>query len=123
MPTLNDTLHRLSKAKLFSVLDVRGFYQMTLHQDSRDYTTFWIPVGRYQYCRVSWGIASAPDENQRRLVQAYDCLKNVAVVADDTIVWRETLPEAIEDHHQIMQALFEQARTVGLCYKKNSDWA
>ena len=67
MPTLTDHLHRLSKAKVFSVLDAGdGLYQMMLDKASSDLTTFWTPNGRYRFLRVPQGISSAPEEYQKR---------------------------------------------------------
>lgn len=100
MPTLQDALHKLNNAKVFSVIDASDrFYQMELEEASADLTTFWSPLGRYRYRRVPQGISSAPEEYQMRQVQAYDGLRGVIVVADDTLVFGvgDTVEEAQQD--------------------------
>lgn len=63
MPTPEKALHKLSKAKIFTVIDARDrLYQMELGDSSSDLTTFWSPLGRYRYKRVPQGISGAPEE-------------------------------------------------------------
>lgn len=54
---MNGTLHWLSKANMFLVVDTKDrLYQMLISQESRNYTTFWIPIGHYQYVKFSKNI-------------------------------------------------------------------
>ena len=47
MPTLEEVLPTLSKAKIFTVLDAKdGFHQVKLDDTSSYLTTFWTPFGR-----------------------------------------------------------------------------
>ena len=117
MPTLEEHLPLLAGAKLFSTVDAKdGFYQMKLHPDSADLTTFWTPTGRYRYRRVPQGISSAPEEYQRRQIQAYEGLRGVLVVADDALVFGvgNTDEEARRDHDRNLRQLFERVREVGI---------
>lgn len=121
MPTLADALHKLKRAKIFTAIDaLDGFYQMELDEGSADATTFWSPVGRFRYRRVPQGISSAPEEYQKRQMQAYEGLRGVIVVADDTLVYGEgeTIEEATVDHYRNLEALFQRARQVGLKFNK-----
>ena len=121
MPTLDEHLPLLAKAKIFSIVDAKdGFYQMKLHPDSTDLTCFWTPVGRFKYLRTPQGISSAPEEYQLRQVQAYEGLRNVLVVADDAIVFGTgaTEDEARRDHDRNLRALFQRARETGLKINK-----
>lgn len=87
MPTLEDHLPMLAKAKWFTICDAKdGFFQLKLQEDSTDLTTFWTPLGRYKYLRMPQGISSAPEQYQQRQLQAYDNLKGCLVVADDTLI-------------------------------------
>ena len=112
----------MKKAKIFTAIDARdGFYQMELDEASADATTFWSPLGRYRYRRVPQGISSAPEEYQKRQMQAYEGLTGVIVVADDTLIFGdhlETLEEAARNHLRNLKALFERARQVGLKFNK-----
>ena len=68
MPTLDEMLPKLGKAKVFTTLDARhGFYQIKLDDDSSKLTTFWMPFGRYRYLRMPFGICSAPEEFESTL--------------------------------------------------------
>ena len=50
MPTLEELLPDLSKARIFSSFDAKdGFYQVSLDDESSKLTTFWTPLGRYRY--------------------------------------------------------------------------
>ena len=50
IPTLDETLPKLGKAKVFTTLDAKdGLYQIKLDDDSSKLTTFWTPFGRYRY--------------------------------------------------------------------------
>lgn len=121
MPTLDEHLPLLAKAKVFSIVDAKdGFYQMPLHPDSTDLTSFWTPIGRFKYLRTPQGISSAPEEYQLRQVQAYEGLRNVLVVADDAIVFGvgDTEKEARLDHDRNLRALFQRAREIGLRLNK-----
>ena len=47
MPTLDELLPKLSKAKVFTTLDAKdGFYHVELDEQSSLKTTFWTPFGR-----------------------------------------------------------------------------
>jgi len=58
IPTIDDILPQLSKARVFSVLDVKdGFCEVNLDEPSSYLTTFWTPFGRYRggsACRLEY---------------------------------------------------------------------
>ena len=84
MPTLDELLPKLSKAKVFTTLDAKdGFYQVGLDEQSSLKTTFWIPCGRYKYLRLPFGTNLAPEEFERKL---HEKLEGVAVIRDDILV-------------------------------------
>ena len=48
IPTIEEILPELAKAKVFSVADAKnGFWQVKLDEASSYLTTFWTPFGRY----------------------------------------------------------------------------
>jgi hypothetical protein len=66
LPTVEDVLPKLSKAKFLSVLDAgNGFWQVELDEESGYTTTPW---GRYRYLRMPFGIAPALEEFQKKAV-------------------------------------------------------
>ncbi|CAB4014868.1 Retrovirus-related Pol poly from transposon, partial, partial [Paramuricea clavata] len=63
MPTLEEMLPKLSKAKVFTTLDAKdGFYQIALDEASSKQTTFWTAFGRYRYLRMPFGLNTAAKE-------------------------------------------------------------
>ena len=62
-PTVEDIAPKLTKAKVFSVVDAKdGFLQVVLDEPSSYLTTFTTPFGRYRWLRKPFGIKSAPEE-------------------------------------------------------------
>ena len=53
MPTVVEVLLKLSRAKVFTVLDAKdGFHKVKLDNESSLLTTLWTPFGRYRYLRM-----------------------------------------------------------------------
>ena len=81
MPTLEEVLLRLSKARIFTTLDSKdGFYQISLDEKSSKLTTFWIPFGRYRYLRMPFGVSAAPEEFECKLHEHLIDLQGVEVL-------------------------------------------
>ena len=113
IPTVDEVAPRLKNAKLFSVVDAKdGFLQVVLDEPSSYLTTFWTPYGRYRWLRMPFGISSAPEEFQRRLHECLEGLENIAVIADDVLVYGsgETQAEAEASHDAAFSALLSRCR-------------
>ena len=81
MPTIEEVLPELSKAKIFSVADAKnGFWQIKLDEPSSYLTTFWTPFGRYRWLRMPFGLATAPEEYQRRQHEVLEGLHGIHVI-------------------------------------------
>eukprot|EP00731_Ephydatia_muelleri_P019632 Em0012g457a len=112
MPTIDDVLPRLDGAKVFSILDAKdGFLHIHLTEKSSYLTTFWGPNGRYRWCRLPFGLSSAPEEFQRRLQNALHGIEGVAVVADDILVFGvgTTMEDAIQNHDEALLRVLKRA--------------
>ena len=117
MPTVDEVLPNLAKAKLFSVLDAKdGFFQIKLDAESTKLTTFWTPFGKYCFLRCPFGISSAPEEYQRRQQEVLEGLEGIDVIADDIICFGsgDTVAEAELDHDRNIEALLQRARQANL---------
>lgn len=117
IPTIEEILPRLGKAKVFSTLDAKdGFWQVKLDEESSYLTTFWTPKGRYRWLRMPFGIATAPEEYQRRQHEVLEGLPGVENIHDDILVLGcgDTIEEATQDHDRNLISLLERARSVNL---------
>ena len=66
LPLLDETLARISKAKVFTKLDIRqAFYRIRVHPDSEDLTTFQTRYGTYKYKVLPFGLTNGPATWQR----------------------------------------------------------
>ena len=123
MPTIEEIATRLHGAKVFSVLDAKnGFWHVKLDEESSYLTTFHTPFGRYRWCRMPFGISSAPDVFQRRMHELIEGLNGTEVVADDFTVagFGDTLEEAVRDHNKNLVAFLQRCseRSVKLAVEK-----
>ena len=121
MPTLEEILPTLTKAKVFTVLDAKdSFHQVKLDDASSYLTTFWTPFGRYRYLRMPFGISSAPEEFQRRMHTTLQGLSGVEVITDDILVFEcgDTVEEWQRDHDANLQGLLQRAREKNLKLNK-----
>ena len=68
LPTIEQVVARLNKAKVFTVLDAKaGFWHAKFDQQSSYLTTFNTPFGMYRWLRMPFGISSAPEVWQQRM--------------------------------------------------------
>lgn len=113
MPTIDDVLPQLSKAKVFSTLDATsGFWHLKLDMESRALTTFETPFGRFRWVRVPYGLSPIPEIFMARMHETLAGLAGVACIADDMLVFGcgDTLEEAQQDHDRNLIALLERCR-------------
>ena len=122
MPTLEELLPELSKARIFSSFDAKdGFYQVSLVDESSKLTTFWTPFGRYRYLRWPFGISLAPEVFESKLQECLADLPGVKVIRDDILVvgCGDTDSEALVNHDQNVICLLERPKQVSLKLNKN----
>ena len=111
IPTIEEKLPLLTKAKVFTIVDVsEAFHTIVLDDESSLLTTFQGPNGRYCYNRMPFGIASGPEEYQRRQHEFLDGLRGVINIADDICVFGcgDTKEEADIDHDRNLTNLLEK---------------
>ncbi|TKS65153.1 Retrovirus-related Pol polyprotein from transposon 17.6 [Collichthys lucidus] len=110
-PTMDDVIHELNGATVFSKLDLRaGYHQLELHPDSRYITTFTTHLGLRRYKRLSFGISSAAEVFQNAICQTLQGLSGVKNLSDDIIVYGASQTE----HDNNLQALFQRLSESGL---------
>ena len=90
LPTVDESLAKLSEGKVFSKLDANsGFWQVPMGTESRHLTTFITPIGRFCFNRLPFGISSAPEHFQRRMSTILDSISGVLCNMDDILVYGE----------------------------------
>ena len=111
IPTIEEKLPLLTKAKVFTIVDVsEAFHTIVLDDDSSLLTTFLGPNGRYRYTRMPFGISSGPEEYQRRQHEFLDGLQGIINIADDICIFGcgDTKEEADIDHDRNLIALLDK---------------
>ena len=109
LPTVDETLSKLSGAKVFSKLDANsGFWQIPLAKESKHLTTFVTTVGRFCCNRLPFGICSAPEHFQRRMSYILENLSGVLCNMDDVIVLGETQKQHDERLVEVLRNLLRQ---------------
>ena len=117
LPTMEDVLPKLAKAKIFSVCDLRnGFWHCKLDEESSLLTTFNTPHGRFRWTRLPFGVAPAPEIFQRKLAEQLEGLTGITMIAEDVLVFGqgETEEEALAHHDQNLERLLKRAEEKGI---------
>ena len=106
IPTLDDMLHKLSGAKVFSKLDATsGFWQLPLDEDTAKLTSFITPFGRYFYKRLPFGISSAPEIFQRTMEEILAGEENVVCYFDGILIYSKDHSSHDEYLDRVMKML------------------
>lgn len=92
--TVEVVVSNMPNAKIFSVLDAnQGFWQIKLDNESSKLCTLNMPIGRYRFRRLLFGISSASEAFQRAVAQMIEDMDGVINIVDDLLVWGETVQE------------------------------
>ena len=115
MPTIDDLIHTLNGATVFSKLDLRaGYHQLSLAPESRYITTFTTHKGLWRYTRLNFGTNSASEIFQKTI---QDQLRNVSSaqnISDDIIVFGKTRA----NHDATLDAVCQKLAEVNLTLNK-----
>lgn len=121
LPTVDEMTAKLSGATVFSSLDAAsGICQIPLHPDSCKLTTFITPFGRYCFKRLPFGITSAPEIFQRKMMETLQGLEGVEVFMDDILVYGTTMEQHDSRLIKVMQCV--QSAGFKLNMEKCSFW-
>ncbi|XDV12346.1 hypothetical protein PO909_001044 [Leuciscus waleckii] len=111
LPHMEETLAALSGATVFSTIDLENAYhQVPLHPDSRDLTAFITHNGLFRFCRVPYGLASAPAAFQKMMSTILKDIPNVQNYLDDIICFGRTQ----QDHDVALDAVLKRLSEAGL---------
>lgn len=124
LPTLEDILPNLSRAKVFSSCDVsKAFWSIVLDHESSMLTAFMSGSNnqKYRYLRLPFGLSISSAAFQNRLMDALAGLHGIACIADDILIYGigDDITAATKDHDANLLALLDRCRQKGL--KLNKD--
>ncbi|GME75744.1 unnamed protein product [[Candida] boidinii] len=105
LPYIEDILDRVSRAKIFSKLDLMsGYHQVQIDEKDRYKTAFSTPHGHYEWVVMPFGLTNAPATFQYLMNNVLGNFINkfVTVYLDDILIYSDTTKEH-EDH--IIQVL------------------
>ena len=117
LPVLDDLLPELSKARVFSTVDLRsGYWHCILDNESSHLTTFTTPYGRYRWVRLPFGLSASSEIFQKRVNGMLEGLMGVINIVDDILVYGigNTAEEANIDHDKNLQGLLDRCREKGI---------
>ena len=110
IPRIDELLGRVSKAKMFTKLDIRqAFHRIRMHPDSEEYTTFRTRYGSYKCKVLPFGLSNGPATYQRYmndvLMQYLDDF--CTAYLDDILIYSENPADHVGHVHKVLQRLRE----------------
>lgn len=113
LPRIDDTLHSLGNAKIFSTLDLTSSYwQIELDANSKAKSAFICRSDLYEFTRMPFGLTNAPATMQRLMDSVLAGLKwqTCLVYLDDIVCFSNSFEQHLVDLH----ALFSRLRSASL---------
>ena len=115
-PTIDDLIHTLNGATVFSKLDLRsGYHQIVLAPQSRYITTFATHQGLWRYCRLNFGTNSASEIFQKLINEQIRDISGALNISDDVIIFGKIQA----DHDSALKAVFQKLAEVNLTLNKS----
>lgn len=108
IPESTVILSNLGQAKYYSTIDLRsGFHQILLEEKDREKTAFSINNGKYEFCRLPFGLKNGPSIFQRAIddVLRSEIGKSCHVYIDDVIIFSATAEKHLQDIENIFKKL------------------
>ena len=106
LPFIDQMLERLARHSHFYFLDgYSGFFQIPIHPNDQEKTTFTCPFGTFAYRRMPFGLCNAPATFQRCMMAIFaDFLDNIMeVFMDDFSVCGQSFEECLENLERVLE--------------------
>ncbi len=113
IPLIDETLDRISRAKIFTKLDIRqAFHKLRIHPDSEDLTTFRTRYGMFKYKVLPFGLTNGPASFQRFVNDLFmDYLDLfLSIYLDDILIYSQNELE----HQEQVKKVLDRLRQAGL---------
>ncbi|KAF0710957.1 Uncharacterized protein FWK35_00037749, partial [Aphis craccivora] len=116
IPIVDEVRNKLTNKKYFTLCDLKdGFYQCELESDSMKLCAFSTPFGSYQFRRLPFGLANAPEIFQQLTSKYFGSIKNICVYFDDILISGNTQQE----HDEALKQVVNQARKLNIKFNLN----
>ncbi len=113
MPTVDELIGKVGEAKFLTKLDLaKGFYQVPLHNEDKPKTAFVTPWGKFQFCKMPFGLRNAPSSFQRLMDSVLSVLESFAVpYIDDILIYSEDWVSHMKHVEGVMSRLSDAKLT------------
>ena len=108
IPNMSDIVFGLNGMSFFTTLDlVKGYYQVPMHQDSKEYTAFSTSNQHYEFEKLSFGLKNAPSAFQREMQAVLRDFeqKEVLVYIDDILIMSRSYLEHLQLVSRVLTTL------------------
>ncbi|XP_045462161.1 uncharacterized protein LOC123672192 [Harmonia axyridis] len=108
LPRIDDLLQETRGHTAITTLDLRaGYWQIPVHPDDRDKTSFITPFGTYRFKRMPFGLKNASASFQRMIDRVRRSRPNLLVLAylDDLVLLSVSTEQHITDMKELFQTL------------------
>ena len=106
--------------KYFAIFDsLKAYYQIELEAESKNFTAFLTPFGKFRFTRLPMGLSISSNEFDKNYGDAIRHLSNVVRVCEDTLVYGRTEEEFLEVCESFLEACAENNITLN---EKKVQW-
>ena len=108
MPNLADSIYATHDINFYTKLDmVKGYYQIPLAEDSRQYTAFSTAHNHYQFKTLSFGLTNSGIAFQRNMqeILADFGFRNIVIYIDDILIFNRTFDEHVSLVGKVLKTL------------------
>ncbi|XP_018487321.1 uncharacterized protein LOC108857805 [Raphanus sativus] len=106
LPFIDQMLERLANHPFYCFLDgYSGFFQIPIHPDDQEKTTFTCPYGTFAYRRMPFGLCNAPATFQRCMMSIFsDLIEDVVeVFMDDFSVYGSSFSACLSNLCRVLR--------------------
>jgi Reverse transcriptase (RNA-dependent DNA polymerase) len=117
LPRMDECIDSLGDATIFSTLDCNsGYWQISVHPDDQDKTTFTSHEGLYKVLRMPFGLTNAPATFKRivDMILAGLTWKSCLAYLDDIIIFSSSFEEHLRHQDQVLERLYRAGLSLKL---------
>jgi hypothetical protein len=116
LPLIGEALDRLSKAKIYTKLDIKdAYHNLRIAKGDEWKTAFRTKYGLYEYLVMPFGLTNAPASFQCWMNEVLSDYLNIFCIAylDDVLIYSDNLTQ----YRQHVKLILERMKEVGLTLK------